>query len=331
MSIQVKEETLPGDPGTEPAALAGGITPDLLAAIRSEVNDATTQATERAFKYADVVSRDLLTRMREELAGYAKPKAQILAVEVSGERRKLSRSAPSYLGHMILNAKLGISTLLVGPAGCGKTVAAELLAESLGLSFGQVCFSAGASETWLFGRQTPNGFVEGEFSRMYREGGVFLLDEIDAADANMLLALNTALANGVLFNPISGQSHKRHASFIVVAAANTGCLGGSMVYVGRNRLDGASIDRFFPIEVDYCEKIEEQICPDEALRLVYQNARLKLRELKSPQIMSTRRLGYAYALAQNGIAKEAIFGSLTMGWPEGLAAQVGLPVKKAKK
>jgi len=58
------------------------------------------------------------------------------------------------------------------------------------------------------------------FVQVYENGGVFLLDEIDAADANVMVAINAALANGVLANP-NGKVHVRHDKCFILAAANT--------------------------------------------------------------------------------------------------------------
>ena len=100
--------------------------------------------------------------------------------------------------------------LMVGPAGSGKTTLAKDVAEALGLDFGFISLSAGVTETHLFGRMLPQadgtwGYVESVFVRIYRNGGVFLLDELDAADANVMVSINAALANGVLCNPVTGE------------------------------------------------------------------------------------------------------------------------------
>lgn len=334
MSIQVKEEVMPTGFAGPDVLTKSGLGGETLELFRRELNDAASRAaemaTDRAFRYADAVSRDLLTRVKDELTGYAKPKAQILAVEVDAIRRKLSKPANSNLGWMLINAKLNLNTLLVGPAGCGKTVAAGQLSEALGRPFGHACMTAGASETWLFGRQTPTGFVEGGFSKLYRNGGVFLADEMDAADANLLLAINTALANGEMYNPISGEIIKRHADFSFVGGANTVGRGGDAIYTGRSRLDAATLDRFVIIMVDYDPAIEEQVCPDQELREKLQAARAKLRELNAMEVISTRGLERAYLLKNAGIKVEQIMASMTAGWPEELAEQSGLVAPKKK-
>ena len=77
-------------------------------------------------------------------------------------------------------------------------------------------------------------------------GGVFLFDEIDAADANVLLVVNSALANGRMSVPSRHDQPvaKKHSEFVCIAAANTFGRGADRVYVGRNELDEATLDRF---------------------------------------------------------------------------------------
>lgn len=301
----------------------------MLQSFRQEMQIASGQVVERSMAYADQLSKTIMDGVRQQMAGLNRPK--VMVVEIDKQQHKLTKPATPHLARLLVNAKLGLNTLLIGPAGSGKTIAASQVAEALGLPFGHVCLTAGASETWLFGRQTPNGFVEAAFSRFYREGGVFLGDELDAADPNLLLAINTALANGELYNPISGDQIKRHDNFVFIGAANTVGKGADGVYTGRARLDGATLTRFVKIAVDYCEEIEKQVCPDRELRELLQEARTKLRSMKSQEILSTRCLAAAYAQKCAGVEMNEILASLTMGWPDDLAKQVGLVVVEAAK
>jgi hypothetical protein len=52
---------------------------------------------------------------------------------------------------------------------------------------------------------------------------------------------------------------KRHKDFICVAAANTTGTGGNIKYIGRNRIDAATIDRFVLINFDIDTKLEATI------------------------------------------------------------------------
>jgi energy-coupling factor transporter ATP-binding protein EcfA2 len=99
------------------------------------------------------------------------------------------------------------------------------------------------------------------FERIYRNGGVFLFDEMDAADENLLLGVNSALANGVFANPATGEIVERHPDFIPVAGMNTLGLGGGRDYKARNALDAATLDRWNAgrIQMTLDPRIEESL------------------------------------------------------------------------
>ena len=326
MAIQMKEEIVEQGPiSKEIGALIDFA--EIQGKIQAEISVSVGEATQKAIDRMDRMTTDVMNRVKSELVGLTQQKTRIMAVEVDGQRRKLTQPANKHLGRMIVNAKLGLNTLLVGPAGSGKSIAAGQVAEAMGLAFSQLCFTAGASETWLFGRQTPNGFIEGGFAQRYRTGGVFLGDELDAADSNTLLSINTAIAGDTLYNPISGELIKRHPDFVFIGAANTVGKGADATYTGRSRLDGSTLNRFIIIMVDYCSDIEMQACPDQALRETLQNARKKLNSLRATEIISTRTLAQAFTQAQAGISKADIFSSITAGWPSELIEQCGLDAK----
>lgn len=289
--------------------------------FQQSLQDLTKSAIDQTLSYANSQAQKILDDTRSEINSRLQPK--ILSVQVGAEPLvTLKTEAVSFLPRMVTNAKLGLNTLLVGPAGSGKTFGSSQLAEALGRKFGSLCLTAGASETWLFGRQTPNGFIEGMFSKLYREGGVFLADELDAADPNLLLSINTALANGYLYNPISGEEIKKHDDFVFIGACNTFGKGGNHVYTGRNRLDAATLDRFVTIAVDYNEAVEETLCPDNEIRVTLQTARRNLKTMQSDEIISTRAIHAAYKQNQAGIELQHVFTSLTLSWSPEMAKVV---------
>lgn len=337
MSVTIKEMNTENEPSfSSNEALVKALN---LSAMREEFRQDLqiegAAVVEKCAGYTRSILNQMVDDTRQAIMGIAKPR--ILDVSVNGVQRKLSKPANKHLGRMIINHGLGIHTMLVGPAGCGKTIAAGQLAEATGKQFGSMCLSAGASETWLFGRQTGNGFIEGSFAKIYKEGGIYLLDEMDAADSNFLLAVNTALANGFMTNPMNGEVIHQHKDFVCIAGANTFGMGSNASYTGRNRLDGATLTRFVKIAVDYDADIEEAVCPDAELRAIMQNARKVIANERMDYIVSTRCLDYAYRQKAAGISQSEILASLTLGWPEELVKKSGIadameskPKRKAK-
>jgi hypothetical protein len=186
----------------------------------------------------------------------------------------------------------GVPIALVGPPGTGKTTLAEHLADDLGLDFGMVSMTRGTSPSAFNGRpkigsdgvdalvkaliangrtnealEIATGAAEdgdtivSQFVKCYRDGGVFLFDEMDAAEPNLLLTVNAALANGKFANPATGEIVHRHPDFIPVAGMNTLGLGGDRKMVGRERQDAAALDRWHAgrVQIDLDPKLESSI------------------------------------------------------------------------
>lgn len=152
-----------------------------------------------------------------------------------------------------------VHTLLVGPAGTGKTSAAAAVAKALGLPFEPISVGPTTQAHQLIGYVDANGtFHDTALTRAYRSGGVFLLDEFDAGHAGIMTILNAALAGDVL--PTPAGPIERHKDFICVASANTYGTGASREYVGRNQLDAATLDRFFVLDWPLDDAMESMAC-----------------------------------------------------------------------
>jgi cobaltochelatase CobS len=195
---------------------------------------------------------------------------------------------------------------LSGGAGTGKTTLAKQVAEALGLEFGFISCSQGMSEGHLLGRMTAHGdYLPSRFVEIYENGGLFLFDEIDAADSNTLIVLNSALANGQLSVPsrVSKPYADRHPDFICIAAANTWG-SGSVEYSGRGMIDAATKDRFCgaKIHVDYDTDLEMEICAmNKAEAKKLHTVRKNCEEQKVRKIVSTRAFVSLARQMQQGI------------------------------
>lgn len=144
---------------------------------------------------------------------------------------------------------------LTGPAGSGKNVLCQQVAKALGLKF---YFSNAVTQEYkITGFTDAMGvFHESQFYKAFKNGGVFMLDEIDASIPEVLVILNAALANRYFDFPAPIGYVEAHPDFRVIAAGNTFGLGADYEYVGRNQLDMASLDRFAMVKIDYSEAIE---------------------------------------------------------------------------
>ena len=147
----------------------------------------------------------------------------------------------------------GESIYLCGPAGTGKSYIAQQAAKALDLEY--YCANAVTDEVQLTGFVDANGrYHETEFYKAFSRGGVFLLDELDASIADVLVMLNNALANG--YFPFPCGRVTAHKDFHCIAAGNTFGTGADDVYTGRSVIDAATTDRFAMVLVDYDSRIE---------------------------------------------------------------------------
>lgn len=150
----------------------------------------------------------------------------------------------------------GMNVVLKGPPGAGKSLLARYLAARTNRPLYRVTLSETTYREDLLGQMHlvsgPDGesvteWVDGPLTRAAREGGLLLLDEINAADANTAAALNAVMeqrGTRSLALPKVGETVTPHDAFRVVATANPG-------YQGTYELNDAFEDRFRHVELDY--------------------------------------------------------------------------------
>lgn len=154
--------------------------------------------------------------------------------------------------------QLGFNVYLWGDSGSGKSTAAINAADALGMSHGYISLSAQTAESRIMGFMNAQGeYVETEFYRCYKNGGVFCIDEMDNASANLLTALNGALENGSCAFPCGMIA--RHPKFVLIATGNTPALGANPMFPDRRPLDGAFRRRFLFVEWNTDTKLEQTL------------------------------------------------------------------------
>lgn len=193
---------------------------------------------------------EMVEKAKEEIKAYKR-------IEIITDRgsRKLEGRQHFRFEALLRLVNAGVLPLLVGPAGTGKTFAGEQLADALTLEAHAISVGSQTTKSDFLGFIDANGvYRETAFRRAYERGGVFIVDEMDAGNANVLIVLNAALAGTSCAFP--DKMVKRHKDFIPIAAANTFGMGANRQYVGRNQLDAATLDRFVPFDWPVDEILE---------------------------------------------------------------------------
>jgi len=260
------------------------------------VGDVEKRAEEFVVKAANQATAGFEAAAKKALATAAEKVAPFVIKE-AGKTRTVKGVLPPEFKMMLELATARVPIMLVGPAGCGKTYLCEKLAEALNMEFSDQSCSEGMSESVFNGKLLPVGkngafeHVESPFMRRYEKGGVMLLDEIDAGDPNLFTYINKAIANKSYTaeqrykNPVV----KKSPNFVLAAAANTYGSGADAMYVGRNQLDAATLDRFKigMITMDYSRDVEASIASTELCEWAWK-IRANIRKNALRRIMSTR-------------------------------------------
>lgn len=148
---------------------------------------------------------------------------------------------------------------LTGGAGTGKNVLCQQVAKALGLDF--YFTNAVTQEYKITGFTDAMGiFHETQFYKAFKNGGLFMLDEMDASIPEVLIILNAAIANRYFDFPAPVGYVEAHKDFRIISAGNTFGSGADYEYVGRSQLDMASLDRFAMVKIGYDRRIAENVC-----------------------------------------------------------------------
>jgi MoxR-like ATPase len=167
----------------------------------------------------------------------------------------------------------GLNILLDGPQGCGKTVLARAIAESLGMEF--VYFNCGAVVeatdflATIQVRASSTGqpitdFVKTDVLAAIETAGenpqrryLVFFDELNRCQESARNALMPALdATRRVFHPIDNRFIPIPDNIQFIAAVNRG-----NAFTGTFGIDAAQLDRFAPLQMDY-------LPPDEEVRLL---------------------------------------------------------------
>jgi hypothetical protein len=147
---------------------------------------------------------------------------------------------------------------MTGPSGSGKSFLGKQAAEAVKLPYYPV--GAMQSKYDLIGYKSPSGdptTLQTPLRMAFEFGGVLGFDDCDASDPRAFAAFNELLANGRYAFP--DKVVETHANFVCIASANTWGTGATADYVGRNKIDAATLSRFVRVSVGYDEALERDM------------------------------------------------------------------------
>ena len=224
----------------------------------------------------------------------------------------------------------GLFVIIIGPKGTGKTTLVREYAMRKSKNLQSINFSLRTRESHLVGTKSLTdgniGFDEGILVKSMKEGNILYLDEINAAEADVLLRLDEALDDRrqLILKESSGETIKAKDSWFVVSTINP------LTHVGTKQLPPQILSRF-PVRVrlDYPpEDIEYQIIkrhvknPNEAevlqgikLANVLRQASAVEELYYSPSIRET--IAFAKLIEGGVSAKQAaktVFGNVYSQW-----------------
>lgn len=155
--------------------------------------------------------------------------------------------------------KFNRNLMITGPTGCGKT---ELLFQFAART-GREVFRYSCHERTEFGdllgglsilQDGSTAFQDGPLTVAMRRGGIFLLDEVNAARPGTLIGLNGALDGAESIALPNGELIQRHPDFRVAVTGNAITRDEtSSSFRGTGTMNAAFMNRFFVIEKGYLD------------------------------------------------------------------------------
>ena len=184
----------------------------------------------------------------------------IISVTIDGKttQTKTEKVLDKSFAKVLKYVSNGENVYLYGPAGSGKNVIGEEIAKALNIPF--YYQNTILTKFDISGYKNARGeFEQTPFYLAWKFGGVYFADELDNSQAEAIIALNAALANGYYTFADTNEKVEKHPDFRCIAAGNTNGQGATEEYCGRYQMDESSRDRFVFVKIDYNTKVEESI------------------------------------------------------------------------
>ena len=233
---------------------------NIFASLQSEAyNNGYKVATEEA-----AAKIDDLTAQVEELKNRPTGTGPVINITIDGktDTKVINSIVNPNAEELVDYLKEGENVFLWGPAGAGKNVLGEQLAEMLNVQFFYM--------NTVYTKYDITGFTDAQGNYIptavinwlkNEDGGLMFFDEMCTNSPEANTAINALLANKYIVLQ-DGEVLKMSPRHYVVAADNTNGLGATEEYNGRYKMDESTRDRFAFFFIDYDAAVEESIVGD---------------------------------------------------------------------
>lgn len=214
----------------------------------------------------------------------------------------------------------GVNIALSGSTATSKTTMAIQAAQALGKDY--VLIRPMHSPSQAEGYNSATGeYIPSNLYRAHKEGKVAIFDEFDACDSQIVLVINSLMDNKTYTYP-NGET-VTNDQFQIIITMNTKGTGANRSFVGRNRLDAATLDRFVLIEIERDLSLEAALIgvvePSKDLRLtkggtptanewldIVRRKRAEYEKSHPDKIVSTRAVRDGWKLLEAGIGLDLV-------------------------
>ena len=161
----------------------------------------------------------------------------------------------------------GKNILLKGPTGSGKTALVRYYCALHNKPYLRISLSGGTTVEDLVGhyilKDHETKWVDGLLTLAVRNGYIVVIDELNAAEPEILFVMNALLdeERRLILIQKDGEIVEPHQDFRLICTLNPSELG----YAGTKELNEAQADRFVHIPIDYSGRVEDKIISSSGL------------------------------------------------------------------
>ena len=236
---------------------------NIFASLQSEAYNKGYKVAQEGIEAQINAFNSEIRKLKKELENRPETTGTVINITIDGktDTKVINSIVNPNAEELVDYLKEGENVFLWGPAGAGKNVLGEQLAEMLNVQFFYMNTVYTKYDVTGFtdaqGNYVPTAFV----NWLNNDGGLMFIDEMCTNSPEANTAINALLANKYIVLQ-NGEVLRMTSRHYVVAADNTNGLGATEEYNGRYKMDESTRDRFAFFFIDYDAAVEESIVGD---------------------------------------------------------------------